>query len=61
MPEDVVKYSNLRTKGTKDGYIFIAIKQGKYGLNQYGLLAQKILEERVGKHGYYQSEYTPIL
>ena len=31
------------------------------GLPQIGLLAQELLEERVGKHEYYQSEYTPSL
>ena len=61
MPEDIVEYSNLKTKVTKDSYIFIAIKRGMCGLTQYVLLEQKLLEERVGKHGYYQSEYTPVL
>ena len=30
-----------------------------YGLPQSELLAQEFLVERVGKSGYYQSEYTP--
>ena len=50
-----------KNKAAKDGYIFIAIKRGMYGLPQAGLLAQEILEEMVGKSGYYQSEYTPGL
>ena len=48
-------------KFTKDGYIFVAIKRGIYGLPQSGLLAQKLLGERVGRRGYYQGEYTPGL
>ena len=43
MPEDVVEHSNLKTKSTKDGFIFIAIKRGMYGLPQVRLLAQKLL------------------
>ena len=60
-PEDVVEYYNLKTKSTKNGYIFIAIKYGMHGLPQNELLVQELLEERVGKHGYYQTEYTPGL
>ena len=30
-----------------------------YGLPWAILLAQELLEERVGRRGYYQSEYTP--
>ena len=59
MPEYFVEHYNLKNKSTKDGYIFVAIKRGMYGLPQSGLLAQEFLEERVGKRGYYQSDYTP--
>ena len=43
MPEDVVEHNNLKKTPTKDGYIFIAIKRGIYGLPQSGLLAQELL------------------
>ena len=36
MPEDVVEYYNFKTKATKDGYIFIAIKRWMYGIPQAG-------------------------
>ena len=61
MPEDVVEHFNLKTKSTKDTYIYIAIKRGINGLTQSGLLAQELLEGRVGKYSYDQSEYTPRL
>ena len=51
MPEYVVEHYNLKTKATKYGYIFIAIKRGMYGIPQTVLLAQELLEERVGKLG----------
>ena len=52
MPEYVIEHYNLKTKSTKDGYIFITIKRGMYGISQSELLAQELLEERVGKCGY---------
>ena len=51
IPEDVVKHYNLKTKATKDDYIFISIKRGMYRLTLDGFLAQEPLEERVGKLG----------
>jgi hypothetical protein len=32
-----------------------------YGLPQAGIIAQKLLEERLQKHGYRQSQTTPGL
>ena len=43
MPEDVVEHYSLKTKATKDGYIFIFIKLRMYGLPQDGLMAQELL------------------
>ena len=59
--EDVVENFNLKTKSTKDGYIFIAIKRRMYGFPQAVILAQELWEERLGKRVYYQSEYKPGL
>ena len=61
MPEDVIKQYNLREKATDDGWIYVAIKRGMYGLPQSGILAQELLEQRLNKHGYHQSTFTPGL
>ena len=61
MPESIVQQYNLKEKATSDGSVYICIKRGMYGLPQSGLLAQELLEERLGKYGYYQSSYTPGL
>ena len=61
MPEEVIKQYNLLDKATKDGYIFVAIKRGMYGLPQSGILAQELLEKRLNKHDYFQSKITPGL
>ena len=34
---------------------------GIYGLLQAGILANKLLKERIGKHGYYKVQHTHVL
>ena len=51
----------LRDLATKDGYVFAEVSKGMYGLPQSGILAQKLLEERLGDKGYTQSTRTPGL
>ena len=59
LPDDVVHHYKLANKVTKDGYVYVEIRRGMYGLPQAGLTAQKLLEQRLNKEGYYQSERTP--
>ncbi len=58
MPEDVIKYYNLRDKATPDGYVYCEIQKEMYGLPQAGIIAQKLLKEQLQKHGYCQSQMT---
>ena len=44
-----------------NGYVYIKVRKGMYGLPQSGLLAQELLEKRLAKHGYKQSDVTPGL
>jgi hypothetical protein len=60
-PEDVIEHYNLKEKTNKDGMVFVEIRKGMYGLPQAGLLAQELLEQRLNKHGYFQSTRTPGL
>jgi hypothetical protein len=59
IPDEVIKEYKLREKATPDGNIYIRAKQGMYGLPQSGLLANKLLEKRLNKHGYRQSKLVP--
>ena len=59
LPEDVIEEYGLKEKETKDGYVYVEIRKGMYGLPQAGLLAQELLEQRLGKQGYTQSKVTP--
>ena len=41
-----------------DGFVYIEVRKGMYGLPQAGLLAQQLLEKCLKKHGYTQSAVT---
>ena len=61
LPESVAQYYNLAEKTTRDGYVYVDINRGMYGSPQAGLIAQQLLEKRLNKKGYHQSEITPGL
>ena len=60
-PESVIAHYNLCEKLTPDGFVYVAIKQGMYGIPQSGILAQTLLETRLNAHGYHQSKITTDL
>ena len=45
----------------KNGFVYMEIQKGMYGLPQAGILANKLLEERLAKHGYTELPHTPGL
>ena len=49
LPADVVEQYQLEDKVTSDGYVYIEVRKGMYGLLQAGLLAQQLLEKRLEK------------
>ena len=59
IPEEIIVEYKLREKATAEGYVYLEIRKGMYGLPQAGLLAQQLLEERLAKHGYTQSKLIP--
>ena len=52
IPEEIIKEYKLRNKVTPHGYVYIMATKGMYSLPQAGLIANKILEKRLNKHGY---------
>ena len=60
IPEEIIKEYNLLEK-VKNGYVYIKINKGMYGLPQSGILANELLEKRLNKHGYKQSKLVPGL
>lgn len=61
IPEEIIVEYNLEEKVTPDGYIYVEIQKGMYGLPQAGILAQELLEKRLNEHGYSQSRAVPGL
>jgi len=57
----VIKEYGSQGKVTKYGYVYVEVRKGIYGLPQAGLLAQELLEERLGEKGYKQNLHTPGL
>ena len=59
LPQDFIYEYKLQNKETKDGYVYLEIRKGMYGLPQAGILAQKIHEKRLNTKGYRQSDICP--
>ena len=56
-PDNMVEHYNLKDKVDSKGFVYVKIVKGMYSLPHAGIIAQKLLEERLNKHGYYQSKY----
>jgi hypothetical protein len=60
IPQAVIDHYNLLTL-VQDGFVMVAIMKGIYGLPQAGILAKKLLDERLLTDGYYPAPNTPGL
>ena len=60
LPEDIIIHYNLRDKA-RNGFVYIEIRKGMYGLPQAGILANKLLKERLEIDGYTEQQHTPGL
>ena len=60
IPTAFEKLYNLTTK-VKNGFVYMQIEKGMYGLPQAGILANKLLRKRLAPHGYYEIPHTPGL
>jgi hypothetical protein len=59
-PEEILKKYNLKALAV-DGWVYIEIRKGMYGLKQAGLLANQLLQKRLAPFGYYPDRHTPGL
>jgi hypothetical protein len=59
-PEEIIQKYNLNALAV-DGWVYIEIRKGMYGLKQAGLLANKLLQTRLEPFGYYPARHTPGL
>ena len=60
VPQEFIDANNLASK-IKNGYIYMKIIRGIYGLPQSGVLANKLLKKRLEEHDYYEVDHTPGL
>jgi hypothetical protein len=58
-PEEIIQKYNLNALAV-DGWVYIEIRKGMYGLKQAGL-ANQLLQTRLAPFGYYPDRHTPGL
>jgi hypothetical protein len=59
-PEEIIQKYNLNALAI-DGWVYIEIRKGMYGLKQAGLLANQLLQTRLVPFGYYPARHNPGL
>ena len=59
LPNKVIEKYQPRDKVDSNGYVYVEIRRGVYGLPHTSLIAQELLEKRLEKHGYHQIKVTP--
>jgi hypothetical protein len=60
LPLDIIKKYNL-TRLAVNGWVYMEICKGMYGLKQAGILANQLLQKRLKPLGYYPARHTPGL
>jgi hypothetical protein len=57
-PEEIVQKYNLNALAV-DGWVYVEIRKGMYGLKQAGLLANQLLQHFLAPFGYCPARHTP--
>ena len=60
-PQEIINEYGLTGHMITDDFVYIQVEKGMPGLKEAGMLANKLLEQRLTPHGYYQSKLTPGL
>ena len=60
IPEEIKRAYNL-DKLVENGFVYVRITRGMYGLPQAGLIANELLKKRLADAGYYDCQFTPGL
>jgi hypothetical protein len=56
-PQDIIKNYGLLDKAL-NGYVYMEICKGMYGLPQAGILANKLLKKCLAKHRYFEQPHN---
>ncbi len=59
-PDDIVDHYDLKQKA-KNGFVYMEIQKGMYGLPHAGILANNLLKKRLARHGYFEQPHMPGL
>jgi hypothetical protein len=60
IPDEIVDQYSLKDLVTPDGWVYIEIRKGMYGLKQAGLIANVRLTAHLAKYGYAPTPRTPV-
>jgi hypothetical protein len=60
LPDEIIKKYHL-TRLAVDGWVYLEIRKGIYGLKQAGILASQLLQKRLKPFGYHPARHTPGL
>ena len=60
MPDEIIEKYNLK-KLEHDGWVYVKIVKGMYGLPQAGKIANELLQKRLRMYGYHPVNFTPGL
>ena len=60
IPEEIMSHYKL-SEIAEDGYVYICVEKGMYGLPQAGRIANQLLTKRMRKAGYHPCQFTPGL
>ena len=61
IPQEIIELYKLEELVDQDGYVYIEIAKGMYGLPQAGRVASDVLVPRLEQAGYKQAKRTPGL
>jgi hypothetical protein len=60
LPQDIMEKYDLKRLAV-NGWVYLEIRKGVYGLKQAGLLANQLLQKPLKPFGYYPARHTPDL
>jgi hypothetical protein len=61
IPQEIINQNNLRDVVTPDGWIYIKIRKGVYGLKQAEIIANRRLTKHIARHDYHPTPRYPGL
>jgi hypothetical protein len=60
IPDNIVEQYDLKDKVTKEGYVYVQISHGMYGLPQAGMIAQQLLKNGSTHRGTHKAQSPQV-